>query len=366
MDCHESTTHWSLLGIFKEAQYDAFLNSILQFQGDCVWNDDEYKFMQAVGGNGVPFPTECTAVENDGDEELYYDTQPSAGGNMNVALYTDNQCTQPYTGDAISIDDVMAPTVASSMNEEMKAFNKALDAFKICQPCKAADIVSMIHKKTVVNINGDRYGGNAAANNNAENGDDNSQNENNNGGFVCSAAVDDNSVNQCEVFRQNTKMQTASYSDIVLAESQGTVGGIHVGTTMLGEPHKKKHMWLSILLFLASLVLLIYGKYHAKGMNHFAHIILFPNIVIFLAAFMRLYHEDRINSELKEPLVEQQSNKKSRCTDSNNESSTRSIGNNNNDTANSKRNVDDASVKTSGENNQGSKRSFWGRKRSQK
>ena len=69
MDCHEATTHWKLLGIFKEAQYDTFLDSIVQYQGDCVWNDDEYKLMQAVGGNGgVPFPVECTAVEHDDED----------------------------------------------------------------------------------------------------------------------------------------------------------------------------------------------------------------------------------------------------------------------------------------------------------
>ena len=74
MDCHKSTTHWKLLGIFKEAQYGDWLGFLLQYQGDCVWTDDEYTFMQAISSvkdeDGMqqqlqqPWPEECTAVED--------------------------------------------------------------------------------------------------------------------------------------------------------------------------------------------------------------------------------------------------------------------------------------------------------------
>ncbi len=264
MDCHEATTHWSLLGIFKEALVDTFLESLLQYQGDCVWTDDEYKFMQAVGGtedDGLPWPMQCTAVANN-EDGLYYDIQPTAGGKMNVALYQDDRCSQVYTGKAISIDDVLIPTYASSLKEELNSFNSALDAFKICQPCKAYDLVSLIHKNQKSNANGDRY---QHWNDDAENDDQEAQNNNNNG-FVCSTS--DHDINQCMMFRQSTKLQTASYRDILLAESQGTVTGILVGTVQLGEPAKKKHGWLSLILFLISLAVLVYGECGRRVQNH--------------------------------------------------------------------------------------------------
>jgi hypothetical protein len=52
----------------------------------------------------------------------------------------------------------------------------------------------------------------------------------------------------------------ASYQDILLAESQGTVVGLQVGNHMLGAYNTKKISWLFILFFLGSFGLLIYGK----------------------------------------------------------------------------------------------------------
>jgi hypothetical protein len=252
MDCHESTTHWKLLGIFKEAQYDAWLESLLQYQGDCVWNDDEYKFMQAASANGMPWPLECTAVEDTG---LYYHLRPSAGGAMGVALYDDQQCHTLYTGEDVTLDDVLVPVASSSIDQELRSWNDALQAFTYCQPCKAHDLVTVLHKNTQVNAGGDRYG-------QADDDDANGGNNNNQDTFICkdATAENGNQVNQCMMFRQATNMQTASYRDVMLAESQGSVNGVHVGNKMLGEPYKKKHLWLSIILFLLSLGLLFLGK----------------------------------------------------------------------------------------------------------
>jgi hypothetical protein len=120
----------------------------------------------------------------------------------------------------------------------------------------AHDLVSLLHKNTKVNANGDRYG---QANNDDDNADNNGQNI-----FVCQDAIADygnDEINQCNVFRQTALMQTASYRDIMLAESQGTVNGIHVGNQMLGEPYRKKHLGLSVVMFLFSVLLLAYGEF---------------------------------------------------------------------------------------------------------
>ncbi|KAG7340905.1 polymorphic outer membrane domain containing protein [Nitzschia inconspicua] len=319
MDCHESTTNWKLLGIFKERQYDAFLESVLQFQGDCVWNDNEYKFMQAMATDGMPWPVECTAVQ---DTDLYYHVQPSAGGFMNVALYEDEKCSKLYTGDGMSIESVLAPTVSSTLRQEIDTWNDALQAFTYCQPCNAIDLVSTLNRNTQANAEGDRYGQANDQNNN-----------NNNGAFVCQDATAEsgNQVNQCKIFRQQTNMQTASFRDIQLAESQGTVKGIHIANHMLGEPYKKKHTWLSVVLFLLSLLLLGY-------------------------AFYRLYHEDRINSELKEPLVEHKSNH----TSSDSNKSSDDNAQTSDDTQ--KRNRKSSSNNSSSSSRKSIKRGFWGRK----
>jgi tetrahydromethanopterin S-methyltransferase subunit F len=382
MDCHESTTHWKLLGIFKEAQYGDWLDSLLQYQGDCVWTDDEYKFMHAMtyasNEDGVqqqqqPWPVECTAVED--HDGLYYHVQPTAGGTMNVALYQDEQCSQLYTGKDVTIDGVLGPIVSSSlsssMSRELKRWNSALQAFSYCQPCKAHDIVSLLHKNTKVNANGDRYG-------QANNDDDNNDNSNDENVFVCQDAVADygnDEINQCNIFRQTTLMQTASYRDIMLAESQGTVNGIYVGKQMLGEPYRKKHLGWSIVLFLLSFLLLAYGEYECRIHHPQTGTVIRPLVssMFFLkkTGFLRLYQEDQIKSELKEPMVQQEVQKQSSDPSSSttddapqndisaSESQCNKQANNNNkNTSNSS----SSNTPNGSRNSTSTKRGFWGGK----
>jgi hypothetical protein len=78
-----------------------------------------------------------------------------------------------------------------------------------------------------------------------------------------------------------------------------------------------------------------------------------------VAAFFRLYHEDRINSELKEPLVEQKGNKVSRS--SNTQSNDASAANQQSSSDNTNK-ANQKTLNSSNSSRKSSKRSFWGRK----
>lgn len=290
MDCHSSTTSntpWKLLGVFKQANIGDFVQSLTQYQGDCVWTDDEYQFMTSTmmnenenendGGGTTGMVVEgCTLLDE--TNGLYYDTPLSTGGTLTMQVYMDDQCTQSYNNN----------NSENNIAVNLQSWNSAMQAFSYCQPCPTVNVINNKNK----NANGDRYSAFTAANNNNGDGDDNDDggnddddnndnNENAQGDnyFVCpdaaSAAAaasanngnggggDDNNnevvvVNQCSLFAQDG-LQVASYRDIQLAESQGTVHGIHIGTKQLGEPYRSKHVGWSVVWFVLSVLLLAYG-----------------------------------------------------------------------------------------------------------
>ena len=155
---------------------------------------------------------------------------------MNIGLYTDNQCVEEYEG-GVTLAQVLANN-GGNLDEDIVAWNDAFDAFKICQPCKTSNLVSLMNKNEEVNVNGDRY-------QHMENADDD--------GFMCEQA----SVNQCMQFQSNTNMWIASYRDVSLAEEQGTVSAITVGGVEFGDSKKWERRFLSALSLMASFCLLV-------------------------------------------------------------------------------------------------------------
>mmetsp|Transcript_30574 Transcript_30574/g.72119 ORF Transcript_30574/g.72119 Transcript_30574/m.72119 type:complete len:510 (+) Transcript_30574:79-1608(+) len=277
LDCHDpSSQNFKLVGVFKDHRTDAFIDNLIDYQGDCVWNDEEYKFMKAMrsnknnddknGNNHSLLPTKCTAYEIEGRGGKiysgYYDALPTQKGNLGVALYTDASCTILYEGKDHSAQEVMARslgTSSSNMDGKIKLWNEAMDALKICQPCVAYNTITNDPKKPY-NENGDRYDQKDANDEEEEEENDDDDDD----AFVCRNNLDrDEPVNQCEVFTEQGKnsMTFASYDDILLAESQGTVTGIDLSP--YGKPRGKMamgkrfvepdHTWLSILLLLISM-----------------------------------------------------------------------------------------------------------------
>lgn len=136
---------------------------------------------------------------------------PNSGGEFSIGLYTDNLCTVNYEGsmtvEAVlqassenynnggggDDDDGSSSQAAFASQEWFQQWNKALDVFKTCQPCKTVDVIASSSSSS----SGRRFLS------------DNGQ---------CQAAI-----NQCAMFAENTSIQPASFRDVRLATQQGSV-----------------------------------------------------------------------------------------------------------------------------------------------
>mmetsp|Transcript_3814 Transcript_3814/g.5816 ORF Transcript_3814/g.5816 Transcript_3814/m.5816 type:complete len:526 (+) Transcript_3814:231-1808(+) len=150
VDCHKSSTNWKLLGVYKISVH-MFIQQLMKH----IWATGEfdYKVAQAVYqyvGNGG-----CNEVGYDPDDNnsvLYGGVMPLAGGDIRMALYTDEDCLIPYNGD-LTYDDfasfepeddqyfVFDDATYSEMWEEnvidyrLTYFNEMFDMFKTCNLC---------------------------------------------------------------------------------------------------------------------------------------------------------------------------------------------------------------------------------------
>lgn len=241
MDCHEPNSHFKLLGIFKEPDYATFIQQLVTYQGDCIWTDEQYSSMSSA----VNFlPQGCTLANNG----LYYDMKPESGGSVSIGLYTDAYCVEEYDGD-ITVGETLAgeandddTSQQTALNfESDSTWNDAFDAFKICQPCKATNIASLVNEGSEI---------------------DRSQNGDDDGAFSCQSGNAD--LNQCTQFQGNTNMYTASYKDIMAAEEQGTVSSVKIGSVSFGvsqqqENNQWKRNFLSALFMIGSFFAFIFS-----------------------------------------------------------------------------------------------------------
>jgi hypothetical protein len=121
MDCHLPNTHFTLLGFFKEIKYDEWMEQLFKHEGDCLWTDEEFQFMQ---DNREVWPQECTWTGlNSSDYNspgIYYDIKPSQYGRMDIGLYTDGICIQDYTGDEFTVEGVMRMVVSAAYGEDQQ------------------------------------------------------------------------------------------------------------------------------------------------------------------------------------------------------------------------------------------------------
>lgn len=216
MDCHSpSSKNFKLVGVYKDHRTDVFLENLVGYSGDCVWNDDEYKFMQEINANnGVWPPKECTAYQNG----YYYNAVPSSKGNLDVALFTDDACTEPYDGRRPKTKDVVDPATIES-------WNGAMDALKVCQPCLSYEtLVWNEDEGDAYNADGTRY---QHGNEQANEGDDAEEEEGEGDIFVCKDNLDqDEPVNQCQVLVEGNTLAVATYRDILRESRKTSSGGV--------------------------------------------------------------------------------------------------------------------------------------------
>jgi hypothetical protein len=222
MDCHLSSTNFKLLAYFKEPKYaDEWMEQLFKHEGVCVWTDEEYLFMQ---DERTVWPEKCTALNYNG---LYYDVKPLSGGRMTLGVYTENTCTQEYTGreNVLHILKTYVDTYGDNdhnnddadpydgniyeLEEYIVKWNDAFDVFKLCQPCRAYNL----GWNTDLTYGEDREGGDA----------DEADGDGNEGVFTCKDDAGYTNVNQCMKFATHTKMMVANARDMKLAAHQGTI-----------------------------------------------------------------------------------------------------------------------------------------------
>jgi hypothetical protein len=239
MDCHEPNTHFKLIGFFKEPNYREWLEQLFKYEGDCVWDDNEYEFMQRYRED---WPQYCTKTEfSENGNYLYYDTKPSSYGSMDIGLYTDYKCVEEYTGNATTVESVLYAAYSSDyaygLEKELKAWNDAFDVFKTCLPCRAVDLIDI-----VAGSNAEKSGDATERYSFYENDDDQDDDRNTHNedeGFRCNEDSGSADVNQCMKFKTTTNMYSASINDVILAENQGSVTAVQIGITTYGETESR-------------------------------------------------------------------------------------------------------------------------------
>lgn len=242
-----------MLGFFREPKYNEWMEQLFKHEGDCVWTDEEYVFMQ---GDREAWPQGCVATtftDKSTGKTIRYALKPEPYGDMGIGLYTDQGCIEEYQG-SLTVDQVMYSTVCEgyaegggggdggdeeltqtmcstnntnllyyynelynstyngdghpkdvknniwSLEQYLSTWNDAFDVYKQCQPCKTYDLTFHVAGKNYQkNLNGDRYIYNAAF---ADQGDDydgdhgDMDDDAYDYTFQCHDAADYNNVNQ--------------------------------------------------------------------------------------------------------------------------------------------------------------------------
>lgn len=225
MDCHEPDTHFQLLGYFKHNGPDDWMEQLFKHEGVCVFGDDAYDFME---GYREFWPQGCTnSGKMSGSDYIYYDIKPLQNGGMTVGLYTDSSCSVEYTGRAVKLSDIY-PNI-DDLDTFFNTWNSYWDTFKTCLPCVAFQLNGQDH-------DGHRF-----------------LNDGNN--FDCDDEAGYQNVNQCMKFATHSDMAAASFEDLLLASTQGTILPSNAAGLHLSKSQLWKHDWL--LLTIAATVFVL-------------------------------------------------------------------------------------------------------------
>jgi hypothetical protein len=217
MDCHDpDTTTWKLMGLFKNKYYGSeWMEQLFKHEGVCVWGENGYKFMKEYY-NSWPEGCSQTKLYTDAGDSLYIELEPSLGGMMNLALYTDSYCREKYQDP--TYDEKLSYAISNGKyvpDYNLETWNTNMNTFKYCQPCVAYTL----------NAGGDNK------NRRLEDGDG-EDDEN----HQCDDEAGYTNVNQCMKFRSKTTLLTASIQDLVLAHQQGGIAEIEILGNVYGYP----------------------------------------------------------------------------------------------------------------------------------
>ncbi|GKZ00810.1 hypothetical protein MPSEU_001032700 [Mayamaea pseudoterrestris] len=226
MDCHLPNTHFTLLGFFKNYDYDDWMEQLFKHQAFCLWSQNQYNFMDKYRDW---WPQGCSSTgKKDGNGYVYIDIKPGTGGTMGLGLYTDSSCTIEYKRGRVKLSNVVQKYYGSSVNDHIDTWNEAFSTFHTCQPCKAYTL-STSRK------------------------DDIKENDPNNGYFQCDDNADYTNVNQCMKFKTHTDTDVASYKEVAAASFQGTIQSSYAADITPTFWGKWGLFIISVLIFLVGL-----------------------------------------------------------------------------------------------------------------
>lgn len=209
------------------------------------------------------WPEDCTqsAVTDENGAYVYYHIKPLSGGRMTIGLYYDAQCSITYTGsltleEAIRVDDENDDAYKSNVgtDEWIDKWNKALETYKTCQPCKVSSLSNGARRRRR-RLDEEGEGDDVAEN---EEDQQEEQADDDDGLFTCQDAAGYQGANQCALFAMNTDVEPATFRDVRLGTLQGTIVRTHAAGATSSRFQKWWRAWgfftLSMLIFLIGMV----------------------------------------------------------------------------------------------------------------
>lgn len=138
---------------------NTWMEQLFKHEGVCVWGWNIYYNMKNI--YKMVKPNMCVFVSYDVDNNPYYiGWQPMVGGNLGLMLYSDERCSEYYTG-SVTVDNVCSSYLEQNYNNNnnkrdlkdekkggshpcamynyLEYFNYQLDEWKLCQPCTSYD-----------------------------------------------------------------------------------------------------------------------------------------------------------------------------------------------------------------------------------
>jgi len=112
---------------------DTFFEQLFKHQGVCLWGGDNsnYQFMQTMREDDLANYGSCYYVESG----IYIGFKPAEGGDLELAVYSDTYCMTELS--SYSVDDYISSSTGKSWSNAFSKWNSMMDAYKICQPCRA-------------------------------------------------------------------------------------------------------------------------------------------------------------------------------------------------------------------------------------
>lgn len=215
------------------------MEQLFKHEGVCVWNQEQYAFMKNAR---KAWPKGCAVSDQTtlSGRPIYYAMAPGQGASMKMGMYTDEQCTQEYSGVNANVEQVLGNFLTNveashdsgdngdydfsgwSLPQALKYWQSSMEVFTTCQPCIAYDLNN-------VGFNGGEQGSSYGT---YQCEDDNNGYDDWGGGggggcveddFDCYDDAGYTNVNQCMKFRAKTYMDPATLRDVLLAQRQGSL-----------------------------------------------------------------------------------------------------------------------------------------------